>query len=309
VVDIVVRWEDLSQTFDNVVDVWDEVCRTVPDPVVVHYHDYYEINFVQQGSGTYYFGDKRYRVNPGQVFVINDREPHYAYADVEGELKMIIVVFRPTLVRDGVFENREFLMPFKERSMEYRNQIVATDPSALEIGALMRLIRDEKDCARTGCRLFMQAYVYEILACLYRYYREADQIGKDVRLQREIDNIRPALAYMRENFAQNIAVKDVAALACMSPNHFSTVFKKVNRMSFRSYLTMIRLASAKEMLKTGSQSITEIALNTGFPNSAYFTRVFTREVGVTPSEYRLWGRAKGGTTCDTNPIGTEPEKD
>lgn len=306
---IVVRWEDLSTSWDNVIDVWDEVCRQAPSPLSVHYHDYYEINFVREGAGTYYFGDKQYRASPGQVFVINDREPHYAYADPGGSLKMIILVFRPALVGDGVFDNREFMMPFKERSMEYRNQIVATDPSALEIGALMRLIRDEKGCARTGCRLFMQAYVYEILACLYRYYREADQIGKDVRLQREIDNIRPALVYMRENFAQNITVKDVAALACMSPNHFSTVFKKVNRMNFRSYLTMIRLTSAKEMLKTGTLSITEVALNAGFPNSAYFTRVFTREEGVTPSEYRLRGRTKGGATCDTNPTGTKPEKD
>ncbi len=291
------------------IDVWDEVCKPEPTPLVVHYHDYYEINFVLEGAGTYYFGDKQYRACPGQVFVINDREPHYAYASPDGTLKMIILVFRPSLVGDGVFDNRAFMMPFKERSMQYRNQIVATDPCALEIGALMRLIRDEKRAAHTGHLLFMQAFVYEILACLYRYYWEADQIGKDMKLQREIDDIRPALSYMRENFAQDIVVKDMAALACMSPNHFSAVFKKVNRMNFRSYLMKIRLAAAKEMLKTGTQSITEVALSAGFPNSAYFTRVFTREEGVTPSEYRLRGRAKGGMTCGTNPIGTKPEKD
>jgi mannose-6-phosphate isomerase-like protein (cupin superfamily) len=87
VIAIIVRWEDLSTTRDNAIDVWDEVCHEPPPTISVHYHDYYEINFIQEGSGTYYFGNKQYHISPGQVFVINDREPHYAYGIRAAALK------------------------------------------------------------------------------------------------------------------------------------------------------------------------------------------------------------------------------
>ena len=58
-----------------------------------------------------------------------------------------------------------------------------------------------------------------------------------------------------------------------------------------TYLTRYRLKQARALLEAGQRSITEVALAVGFADSAYFSRVFQREVGVSPSAYQRGQRA------------------
>jgi two-component system, response regulator YesN len=63
-----------------------------------------------------------------------------------------------------------------------------------------------------------------------------------------------------------------------------------------SYLNRYRVQQAKKMLEEGKRCITDIALEVGFSNSGYFTRVFREEVGVSPREYLL-KNGKNGSNC------------
>lgn len=100
------------------------------------------------------------------------------------------------------------------------------------------------------------------------------------------ERIRMAAAYIRENYNNPISVNWLAERFGMSPNYFSTMFKKETGQSAGSYITAMRMGKAKEMLAENDQPAADIARETGYDDAQYFFRVFKRETGQTPIQYR-----------------------
>ena len=98
--------------------------------------------------------------------------------------------------------------------------------------------------------------------------------------------ITEAREYMENNYHKDISLDEVSRLVNVSPYYFSKVFKEETGENFIEYLTQIRIGHAKELLKEGSHSIKEVCMESGYSDPNYFSRIFKKSVGVTPSEYR-----------------------
>ena len=92
--------------------------------------------------------------------------------------------------------------------------------------------------------------------------------------------------YIDRNYKKDISAKDVAGILGYSDVYFSKVFKQLFDDNFINYLTKIRIDRAKVLLKDVSFNIKEIGKSVGYANSNYFTKVFKRSIGMSPSEYR-----------------------
>jgi len=92
--------------------------------------------------------------------------------------------------------------------------------------------------------------------------------------------------YIGASVDRDFSVKDLAAIACMSPAHFSRSFKAATGCAPHEYVSLQRLDMAKRLLASGDQSLAEIAYATGFSSQANFNRAFRKAVGTTPSLYR-----------------------
>jgi two-component system response regulator YesN len=92
--------------------------------------------------------------------------------------------------------------------------------------------------------------------------------------------------YITDNLKEDINLKDTAAKFNLSPYYFSRTFKKVFGYNFSDYLNLIRINKAKELLKDDSLSIKEICYLVGYSDPNYFSKVFKKYEGVTPTEYR-----------------------
>jgi len=89
------------------------------------------------------------------------------------------------------------------------------------------------------------------------------------------------------NFSKPIVLKDVADLVHLSPEYLSSLFKKETGMNFKDYLIQVRIDKAKVLLKARPHlSISEICSAVGYPDQAYFSKMFKRVVGLSPSQYR-----------------------
>lgn len=95
-----------------------------------------------------------------------------------------------------------------------------------------------------------------------------------------------AQKYIEEHYNEDISVSDLAEKFYMSPNYFSTVFKKQTGESTISYMNRIRLERAKKELEETDRSIAEIAELIGFNDSHYFFKLFKKDTGITPLQYR-----------------------
>jgi YesN/AraC family two-component response regulator len=95
-----------------------------------------------------------------------------------------------------------------------------------------------------------------------------------------------AVRFINDNYRTDIRLAAAAGAAGMSPAHFSRIFKKVMGLSYQDYLNSRRITKAQNLLRTGAQTITEIALSLGFADATGFGRIFKKLTRQTPSAYR-----------------------
>ncbi|OMF30802.1 DNA-binding response regulator [Paenibacillus sp. FSL H8-0548] len=98
--------------------------------------------------------------------------------------------------------------------------------------------------------------------------------------------IEKCMAHLNERYMQDLSLEVVAKKFFFSPAYFSSFFKAHTSMTFTEYLLRLRIDKAKELLYDGEKKVSEIALSVGFRDAGYFTRMFKRETGFTPEEFR-----------------------
>ncbi len=99
--------------------------------------------------------------------------------------------------------------------------------------------------------------------------------------------INEAKVYMASHFTDpNLMLQDVARAVNMSNSRFSTVFSQQNGQTFTEYLIYLRLNKAKELLRETDMKGSQVAMESGYNDSHYFSYIFKKNVGITPSEYR-----------------------
>jgi len=98
--------------------------------------------------------------------------------------------------------------------------------------------------------------------------------------------IRKSLLYIEKNYMEPLTLDEVARKSGMSKYHFSRVFKAETGRSFSGYLNQKRIEAAKILMEYHDMNITEACFAVGFNDLSYFSRVFRKLEGVTPSSYR-----------------------
>lgn len=94
------------------------------------------------------------------------------------------------------------------------------------------------------------------------------------------------LSYIDANYAEDISMQDAAKAMGYADAYFCKIFKESFDKSFMVYLADYRMEKAKELLEDMTVNIKDVGSSVGYRDSNYFTKVFKRIVGVTPTEYR-----------------------
>jgi len=97
--------------------------------------------------------------------------------------------------------------------------------------------------------------------------------------------IEEVKSYINENYVKNISLEEVADHIQLSSHYLCKLFKKVEKANFKDYLIKVRMEEAKKMLRQGSKSIKEIALDIGYSDPNYFSRAFKKYVGKSATDY------------------------
>jgi len=105
-------------------------------------------------------------------------------------------------------------------------------------------------------------------------------------VQTEDFRILKALSYIRKHIDQKISITDLASLCLLSDYHFLRLFKREIKTSPINYVNQKKIERAQLLLVVHQKSIKEIAYTLSFENVSYFTRLFKKVVGKTPSKYR-----------------------
>jgi two-component system response regulator YesN len=98
--------------------------------------------------------------------------------------------------------------------------------------------------------------------------------------------IQLCMEYMGEHYMEDLALDQIAQKFFFSPTYFSSFFKIHTLMTFTEYLLKLRLEKAKELLLDGERKISDVAASVGYRDAGYFIRLFKRDCGLSPDDYR-----------------------
>jgi AraC family transcriptional regulator len=110
-------------------------------------------------------------------------------------------------------------------------------------------------------------------------------------ISRYEESVLPVLIHCEDHLEDPLQLDDLAAMAGFSPHHFHRIFQHVTGEAPKEYLRRLRLERAVHRLKVSPDNVLEIALQAGFKSNETFSRAFTREFGIHPSEFRRVLRA------------------
>lgn len=147
-----------------------------------------------------------------------------------------------------------------------------------QILGLMQRLHDEGTQWRPGRRLYGHSMAMQVVlqAC------EGAAPANAPKASRQVEK---AVEYIHTHYPEPIAVQDLAGETNLSARQLRTVFQAVTGLSPIAYLHQHRLERAKAMLLSGRVTVQEVSQAVGYPDQAYFARVFKRATGVTPSAF------------------------
>lgn len=111
------------------------------------------------------------------------------------------------------------------------------------------------------------------------------QLVDTISLQK-IRTVRRAVQYVRNHYQEPLSLSIVADEFHLSSGYFSAIFKKELGQNFTDFVNEYRISIAKNHLKEGDMSITEICEAVGYVDQCYFSKIFKKYAGVSPKEYR-----------------------
>ena len=122
--------------------------------------------------------------------------------------------------------------------------------------------------------------------CIRNYYQNLWVLLDNNGKSKDKLMIEQVKDYIKAHYAEDMSIKELADVACVSQNYFSALFKKITGKNFSEYLTDWRMEEAKKLLRTTTKNMSQISLAVGYKDAKYFSKLFTKTVGLKPNEYR-----------------------
>ncbi|HSP18344.1 MAG TPA: AraC family transcriptional regulator, partial [Myxococcaceae bacterium] len=250
------------------------------DPM--HWHDHVEIALVEEGCGTFMFGRRSLAAERGDVFFIDNSQPHVALAAPGESMRLLLVLFRPELLAGPGCRELDlgYLAPFRVDERGWSPRVRGTTELAAQVAPVLRQLATIHDRGDPADRHIADATLRMALALVNRDQGAAMTAGAARAAADRREQIRPVLAYVDGHCRESITLDDVAGVVHVSPSRVRHVFKDVTGVSFKEYVTQVRVAEAKRLLLSTDQSVSEIARGVSYTNLNQFNKVYYRSCAM-----------------------------
>jgi YesN/AraC family two-component response regulator len=147
---------------------------------------------------------------------------------------------------------------------------------------LFKSLTDEWISPRTFSKTLRErAFFMELLNLLSLWSNSKRTLNYD-----KLRKVEKVTQYILDHYAKKITLQDLADTIQLSRSYLQVIFKEVTGTSPIEYLINVRVNKAKELIKAGCDNIREVSELCGFNDSFYFSRMFKKIEGVSPSQYR-----------------------
>ncbi|WP_167958755.1 AraC family transcriptional regulator [Anaerosporobacter faecicola] len=260
----------------------------VPDIFTnLHWHEELEITLATHGKCMFRIDLKDFPVVEGDLVIMNPYVLHsctpYKQETFTGETFVINMSMLDT-IHDSC--SIKFINPISDNKITFPTIIKPNMPGYQELKEYYLKATNTYMEKKKGFELELKGYLFLFLHTLFTNIpvEIPDPLNVDDAVTGKIKTI---LKYIRENYTEQLTVKDMAEQLNFSEYHFMRFFKKYLGVTCIEYINNYRLDVAARKLCTTNHSIMEVALETGFNNISYFNKLFKEKYKLTPKEFRI----------------------
>jgi AraC-like DNA-binding protein len=238
------------------------------------------------------FGRRTLPIRVGDVFVLSRGQRH-AYLETRS-LDVINIVFDPAHVGSVHPVMADWMRHESLVSVGPRWKPGDTEGECLHLGSSdfamlldkVRRMEAELENQNAESRIASLAYFLLIITLLRRQSRPWESSGSVAAGNR----VSRALEFIEEHFSDPISIEDIVSHSQVSRRHFFRLFEQAVGVSPMEYLKKLRLQKAASMLLTTNASVTQIAFACGFNDSNYFSSLYHKEFGMSPTHFKKDGQ-------------------
>lgn len=240
----------------------------------------YVLIYCTEGEGWFELDHQIQRVTTNQVFILPKGQAHRYGCKKAHSWTIYWIHFDGTLAgtfAEG-FDKPLQILPEKDSRIEERLRLFEEIFSTLKNG----YSRNNLEFSSSTLMYFLGSLKY------LSAYRSADQTETTSKQRDVVDE---AIHFMRENIRKRLNLKDIADYVGYSSSHFSALFQQKTGYSPINYFNHLKIQEACHFLDFSEMKVNQISMLIGFEDPFYFSRIFTKTMGDSPSDYRR--RKKG----------------
>jgi AraC family transcriptional regulator len=235
-----------------------------------HYHEHANIAFILNGSFTEILDRKRFGCSPQSLIVKPAGEAHANHYG-RGGMHCILIEVKPQKVKSLNSLSKTF-----DRVNHVRGGMISM--LAMRIWKEMRVMDSASPLALEGLS-------FELIAELSRHSNLISESQPPFWLKR-------AREILHAHFSESLGLAHVAEAVDVHPVHLAREFRKFYGCTLGEYLRGLRIEFACRKLSASDMPLVEISLAAGFSHQAHFSRIFKRQIGITPGEFRSLRRSR-----------------
>lgn len=229
----------------------------------------YQFIYIQDGKGIFSFCGQEKILGKGTLILYKPGEPQHYYYDTTCNTRAYWIHFSGSEIETLLRQNNL-----------WDHQVYFIDAKIAFSEIITKIIRELQFHAY-NYSLNCHAYFLELICLLSRALNQQNSL---ISLDQEM--LVPALNVLHNHYQIDHEMKELAGLCGMSVSHFIRTFKKYTGFPPHQYMTMVRIAHAKNLLLQDCYAIAEAAQMVGYENPLYFGRIFKKYTGVTPSDFK-----------------------
>ncbi|MDO5558174.1 MAG: AraC family transcriptional regulator [Oscillospiraceae bacterium] len=246
-----------------------------------HWHDDVEFICVTNGEMNYNVNGHIVNLKKGDGIFVNSRQLHFGYSMSSSDCEYICILFHPMLLCATPFIEKKYITSvITNTDFEY---FLFSDKDE-EGRRLTQYLTDVHFTKQSrSYYLNIQSLFYSIWAVLY------DQLPEEETHKHEnshLSALKNMAGYIQKNYTEKITLDDIALSGNVCKSSCCAVFRKYVNKTPVEYLTDYRISKAVALLEETEMTVTEIAMAVGFGGSSYFTEIFTRKYGSSPTKFR-----------------------
>lgn len=231
----------------------------------------YQLLYIASGKAHFYFNGKKEILSAGNMVLYHPREEQRYYYYGADHTEVYWVHFTGNNVKNilrkyGITDNMHVINT--GTSLEYKRLFLA-------------MIQELKLC-KDDYEELLANYLRQLLIMIHRLIISKPR-GKSMFVMNEID---AAVQYFHSNYNKSISIEEYATAHNMSVSWFIRSFKEYTNTTPAQYILSLRISNARTLLESTSCNISEIANIIGYDNPLYFSRLFKKQCGMSPSEFR-----------------------